>query len=119
MIVYELMYCMTRSSSNEYPSKEEIPDENISIEDIDPFSVDNDDFDNINEFSAAEWKNQSTADERICTVIKRTTTPKSASQISEIALVSELKARKTLNKLAIEDKVKIHNTESGNLYTKK
>lgn len=119
MIVRVLIYCMTRNSPNEYPSKKEIPDETISVEDIDPFSVDNDDFDNINDFSAAEWKKQSTADERIGSVIKRTTTPKSASQISEIALVSEVKARKTLNKLAEEGIVQIHQTDSEKLYTRK
>lgn len=107
------------NNHNEFPSEDEIPDEPLTVDEIEPFSVDNDDFDNINDFSAAEWKNQSTADERICSVIKRTTTPKSASQISEIALVSEVKARKTLNKLAEEGIVQIHQTDSEKLYTRK
>lgn len=119
MIVRVLIYCMTRNGPNEYPSKKEIPDETISVEDIDPFSVDNDDFDNINDFSAAEWKNQSTADERIRAVIDITTTPKSLSQISDIALVSETKARKILKKLAKEGVVRIHHTDSEKLYARK
>ncbi len=103
---------------DEFPSEEEIPDEPVTVDDIDPFSVDDDDFEDIDDFAAAEWKTQSTADERIRTVINRTTTPKSASDISDTALVSETKARTTLNKLAEEDIVTIHQTDSGKLYSR-
>ena len=102
---------------DEFPSEEEIPDEPVTVDDIDPFSVD-DDFEDIDDFAAAEWKNQSTADERIRTVIDRTTTPKSASDISDTALVSETKARTTLNKLAEQGIVRSHQTDSGKLYSR-
>jgi len=102
---------------DEFPSEEEIPDEPVTVDDIDPFSVD-DDFEDIDDFAATEWKNQSTADERIRTVINRTMTPKSAADISDTALVSETKARTTLNKLAEESIVRSHQTDSGKLYSR-
>jgi len=103
---------------DEFPSEEELPDEPVAVDDIDPFSVDDDDFADIDDFAAAEWKTQSTADERIRTVINRTTTPKSASDIADTALVSETKARTTLNKLAEEGIVRSHQTDSGKLYSR-
>ena len=102
---------------DEYPTSEELPDEPVDVDAIDPFSVD-DDYDDINDFAAAEWKEQTTANERIRTVINRTTTPKSASGISDTALVSETKARTTLNKLAEEGIVRSHQTDSGKLYSR-
>ncbi len=102
----------------EFPSEEEIPDEPMTVDDIDPFNIDDDDFEDIDDFAAAEWKNQSTADERIRTVINRTTTPKSASEIADTALVSETKARTTLNKLAEEGIVRSRQTDSGKLYSR-
>ena len=103
---------------DEFPSEEELPDVPMTVDDIAPFSVDDDDFEDIDDFAAAEWKNQSTADERIRTVINRTTTPRLASDISDAALVSETKARTTLNKLAEEGIVKSHQTDAGKLYNR-
>ena len=103
---------------DEFPSEEELPDEPVTVADIDPFSVDDDDAEDIDDFAAAEWKTQSTADERIRTVINRTTTPKSASDIADTALVSETKARTTLNKLAEDGIVRGHQTGSGKLYSR-
>jgi len=100
---------------DEYPTSEELPDEPVDVDAIDPFSVD-DDYDDINDFAAAEWKEQTTANERIRTVINRTTTPKPASDIADTALVSETKARTTLNKLAADGIVRAHQTDSGKLY---
>lgn len=109
------------SSNNpdKYPSEEEIPDDPVAVDDIDPFKVDDEDFEDIDDFSAAEWKNQSTADERIRTVINRKTTPKSPTYISDKALVSETKARKTLKKLAEEGIIRCHQTNSRKLYSRK
>lgn len=101
---------------NEYPSDDEIPDDPVNVDDIDPFTVNCENFENIDEFSAAEWKEQSTADERIQTVINRTTTLKSVSQISEIALVSEEETKKILEKLSEENMVRSQKTDSGILY---
>jgi hypothetical protein len=102
----------------DFPSQKELPDDPVTVDDIDPFSADDDEFEDIDDFAAAEWKHQSTADERIRTVINRTTTPKSASDISDTALVSETKARTTLNKLAEEGIVRSHQTDSGKLYSR-
>jgi len=101
---------------DEFPTEEELPDEPVTVDDIDPFTVDDDDFEDIDDFAAAEWKNETTADERIRTVINRTTIPKSAGDIAETAQVSETKARATLNKLAEEGIVRSHQTDSGKLY---
>jgi hypothetical protein len=101
---------------DEFPSEEELPDEPVTVDDIDPFTVDDGDFDDIDDFAAAEWKKDTTADERIRVVINRTTTPKSAGDVADTALVSETKARTTLNKLAEEGTVRSHQTDSGKLY---
>lgn len=103
---------------DEFPTDEELPDETVTVDDIDPFTVDDDDFEDINDFAAAEWKNETTANERIRTVINRTTIPKSAGDIADTALVSETKARDTLNKLAEEGIVRSHQTDSGKLYSR-
>ena len=101
---------------DEFPSEEELPDEPVTVDDIDPFNVADENFEDIDDFAAAAWKNDTTADERIRTVINRTTTPKSASDIADTALVSETKARTTLNKLADEGVVRSHQSNSGKLY---
>ncbi|QLH85018.1 ArsR family transcriptional regulator [Halosimplex pelagicum] len=88
------------------------------MDDIDPFTVDDNDFEDIDDFAAAEWRNETTANERIRTVIKRTTTPKSAGDLADTALVSETKARSTLNKLAEDDIVRSQQTDSGKLYSR-
>lgn len=101
---------------DEFPTEEELPDEPVAVTDIDPFNVHDDDFDDIDEFAAAEWKEQTTADERIRTVISRTTIPKSARDIADTALVSETNARTLLNKLAEDGIVRRHQTDSETLY---
>ncbi|GGI96084.1 hypothetical protein GCM10008995_02650 [Halobellus salinus] len=101
---------------DEFPTEADLPDEPVTVDDIDPFTVDDDDFADIDDFAAAEWKQNTTADERIRTVINSTTIPKSAGDIAETALVSETKARTTLNKLAEEGLVRSHQTNSGKLY---
>ena len=103
---------------DEFPTEKELPDEPVTADDIDPFTVDDDDFEDIDDFAAAEWKNETTTDERIRTAINRTTILKSAGDIADIALVSETKARATLNKLAEEGVVRSHQTDSGKLYAR-
>ena len=101
---------------DEFPTEEELPNDPVTVDDIDPFTVDDDDFKDINDFAAAEWKNETTANERIRTVINRTTTPKSAGDIADTALVSETKARTTLNRLADEGIVRSQQTDAGKRY---
>lgn len=93
----------------------DLPNDPVTVDDIDPFDVD-DGFEDIDEFAAEEWRKDTTADERIRTVINRTTTAKSAGNIADTALVSETKARTTLNKLAEGGIVRSHQTNSGKLY---
>ena len=101
---------------DEFPTEDELPEEPMTVNDIDPFNVDDDDFEDIDDFSAEEWKQDTTADERIRTVINRTTTAKSVGDIADTALVSETKARTTLNKLVEDGIVRSHQTTAGTLY---
>ncbi|MDV7349680.1 winged helix-turn-helix domain-containing protein [Halorubrum distributum] len=101
---------------DEFPTGAELPDEPVTAADVEPFAVDDDDFEDVDEFAAAEWKHETTADERIRAVIDRMTTPKSAGDIAVTALVSETKARTALNKLAEEGIVRSQQTGSGKLY---
>jgi hypothetical protein len=100
----------------EFPTEEDLPDEPLTADDIDPFTVDSEGFEDINEFATAEWKESTTANERIRAVIKRTTMPKSAADIADAAAVSETKARDTLNDLATEGTVRTEETASRKLY---
>ncbi|WP_348609604.1 winged helix-turn-helix domain-containing protein [Halobaculum rarum] len=106
----------TSDGPNEFPTEEELPDDPVTVDDIDPFTVDDEDFEDVDAFAAAEWKSETTANERIQTVINRTTTPKSAGDIADTALVSETKARTTLNDLVDDGIVRSHQTDSGKLY---
>jgi hypothetical protein len=101
---------------DEFPIEDELPDDPVTVDDIDPFTVDDDDFEDVNDFAAAEWKHETTANERIRTVINRTTTPKSAADIADTALISETKARTTLNRLAADGIVRSQQTDAGKLY---
>jgi len=51
-------------SPEEYPTSDELPDDPPDPEDIDPFNVDDADFDNIDEFARAELKSQTTKDDQ-------------------------------------------------------
>lgn len=102
--------------ADEFPNAEELPEEPISPEDISPFDGDGAAFDDINEFARAEWKESTTADERIRTVIKRTVTAKTANEIADVAAVSESKARTALKALAEEGVASARHTDSGTVY---
>lgn len=101
---------------DEFPDAEELPDESLSPEDISPFDVDGEGFDNIDEFATAEWKDSTTADERIRTVIKRTVSPKTAKEIADVASVSESKARTALKGLTEEGIASARQTDGGTVY---
>ena len=103
---------------DEFPTEAELPDEPVTVDDLDPFAVDDDEFEDIDDFAAAEWKQATTADERIRTVIEGTTVPKSAREIADTALVSETKARTTLNALAEDGIVHSHRTDAGKRYSR-
>lgn len=100
----------------EFPTEEELPEEPITVDDVSPFTVDTDEFEDVNDLATAEWKESTTADERLRSVIKRTTTAKKASAIADEAAVSENKARNTLNNLVEEGIVRVHETTSGKRY---
>ena len=57
---------------SEYPTGDEVPEEELSPEDIAPFEADTNGTRDINELATAEWTESTTADERIRAVLKRT-----------------------------------------------
>ncbi|WP_435102440.1 winged helix-turn-helix domain-containing protein [Halarchaeum sp. P4] len=101
---------------DEYPTGDELPDEDLSPEDITPFSTDTTEFDDINDLATTEWKKSTTADERVRTVVKRTASPKTVREIAETAAVSETKARNALKSLVEEGVARVEQTESGAAY---
>jgi response regulator of citrate/malate metabolism len=100
----------------EYPSGSDVPNELLTARDIDPFSVETDSVDDVNELATEEWKASTTAEERIRAVIGRTTSPKSAREIAETAAVSETKARTMLNRLATDGIVRTYRSDTGTRY---
>lgn len=101
---------------DEFPDAEELPDEPLSPEDISPFHVDEEELGDIDEFATAEWKDSTTADERIRAVIKRTVSPKTAKEIADLAAVSETKARTALKGLVEEGVAIARQADGGTVY---
>lgn len=101
---------------DEYPTGDELPDEDLSPEDITPFNTDTSETDDVNELATAEWKESTTADERVRTIVKRTVSPKTVREIAETAAVSETKARTALKSLVEEGVAQVEQTDSGAAY---
>ncbi len=99
-----------------FPDSAEAPEQPLNAADIAPFTTDTDEYDDINELATAEWKATTTADERIRAVISRTATAKMASEIADIAAVSESKARSALKSLVDEGVAETTQGASGTLY---
>ncbi|WP_254820836.1 winged helix-turn-helix domain-containing protein [Haloglomus halophilum] len=99
-----------------FPDSAEAPERPLDAEDLSPFTVDTDEYDEINDLATAEWKATTTADERIRAVISRTVMPKTASEIADIAAVSESKARSALKSLVDEGVAEATQTTSGTAY---
>lgn len=53
----------TDHGPDEFPTDEELPDDLPSIDELSPFILDPDDFDDINEFARAELEASKTEDE--------------------------------------------------------
>jgi len=101
---------------DDFPDAEELPDEPVAVDELDLFEEDPKQFDDINAFASAEWEASTTARERVRAVIKRTATPTTASDIADIASVSETTARNTLNELAKEGIVRVEEATNGKVY---
>lgn len=71
-----------------------------SVDDIQPWEIDPDEFEDVNEWVVEEWKESSTAAERIQEVLETTTDPRTAREIAEHARVSEPAAREHLKRLS-------------------
>lgn len=71
-----------------------------SVEEIEPWEVDPDEFEDVNEWVVEEWKRSTTAAERVQEVLETTTEPQTAREIADRARVSEPAAREHLKRLA-------------------
>ncbi|AWB27853.1 DUF7342 family protein [Halococcoides cellulosivorans] len=98
------------------PDAESLPER--SIDDIDAFEVDPDEFDDLDEFATAEWTASTTARERVRAVAKRTTEPTTAGAIADRAAVSVTAARNTLNALVEDGPIRSEQTTNGRLYAR-
>jgi hypothetical protein len=79
---------MTDDDPDEFPSEDELPDDPLAVDDIDPFTVDDSDFDNVNEFARAEWVETTSARERIRAVVRHLDDNADVDEIADTALVS-------------------------------
>lgn len=102
--------------TDEYPTDEELPDNPVSADELNPFSVDEDNFDDINEFATAEWVEQTTDKERILTVIKRLEKPVPVTEIANKAVVPESICNSKLETMVDNGSVEIHTKNSKTVY---
>lgn len=100
----------------DFPDGDDLPADSVAVEELDPFEANPAEFDDIDTFASAEWEASTTARERVRAVIKRTATPTTASDVADVAAVSETTARNTLNGLAAEGVVRAEETASGTVY---
>lgn len=101
---------------DQYPTSGEVPAKALSPEDITPFDTSTGGIDDVNELATAEWKESTTADKRVRTIVKRTVSPTPVREIAETAAVSETKARNALKALAEEGVARVEQTDSGAAY---
>jgi len=71
-----------------------------SVDDIQPWEVDPDEFQDVNEWVVEEWKRSTTAAQRVQEVLETTTDPQTAREIADRARVSEPAAREHLKRLS-------------------
>lgn len=71
-----------------------------TAEEIEPWEVDPDEYDDVNDWVVEEWKQSTTAAERVQEVLETTTEPQTAGEIADRARVSDPAAREHLKRLA-------------------
>lgn len=98
------------------PDEAELPDESPDLDEIEPFEADTGEFEDINEFVSAEWRESTTARERVKDIIYRTATPMTAAGVADLAEVSEPTARTKLSSLADEGTVIAESSANGTVY---
>lgn len=79
---------MTDDTPDEFPPDDELPDDPLAVEDIDPFTVDDSKFSTLDEFARAEWVATTSARERVRTVVKYLDDDADIGDIAETAIVS-------------------------------
>lgn len=98
------------------PDDAELSDEPPDLDELDPFEGDPEAYDDLSEFVTDEWKASTTARERVRDVVCRTTEPTSASEVAELASVSDPTARDKLDSLVEENLVTADSGENGTVY---
>lgn len=86
------------------------------IDDLDPFEIDIEEYDDINEFVRDDWKASTTARERLETIATNLTEPTTVGEVAAIALVSEPTARKELKRLVEYGILTSEETANGTVY---
>lgn len=98
------------------PDEAELPDDPPDLDELDPFETEADEFEDINEFVSAEWKESTTARGRVRDIIYRAVTPMTAPEVAELAEVSPPTARTELSDLAEEGVVLAESSQNGTVY---
>lgn len=98
------------------PDDAELPDEPPDLDELDPFEADPEEYDAVSEFISDEWKNSTTARERVRDVICRMTEPVTANEVADVADVSVPTARTKLGSLVDESYVKAESSKDGTVY---
>lgn len=97
---------------DEYPSAEELQDDPVTADDIDPFAVEDDDCEDIDDFAVETWIRHTTPSDRDRAVATALPHPRSASVIAANAHVEETTARSHLDRLANEGVLRTIETET-------
>lgn len=98
------------------PDEAELPAEPPDRADLDPFEGDPAGYDDLAAFVSEEWREATTARERVRDVIARASESVTASTLAELADVSEPTARTTLRSLVDEQYVKAESSKRGTVY---
>lgn len=98
------------------PDEAELPDEIPDPDELDPFEVEVDAYEDINDFVDAEWAESTTARHRVRKVILRIREPVTVTAVAEFANVSEPTARQELNQLVEAGEVRVENGQNGKVY---
>ena len=95
---------MTDDAPHGCPSDDELADDPVTVDDIDPFHVDDSNFDDINEFAKAEWVETTSAEERVRSVVQRRDDDADVGDIADATLVSESETASILESIENHDR---------------
>lgn len=98
------------------PDDADLPADVPDLAAVDPFEASPDDGESLSEFVSREWRESTTARERVRDVMARTTDPLTVAEVANVAAVSEPTARSTLETLVEEGIAIAEERQSGTRY---